>query len=137
MWKAVFFQKLDQSYKWRQEHRDLCIGDVVLLKDETAASSSYRIARITCIFKSNLDSKVHRIIVTYKNPGESTFRVSERPVQNVVLVVPVEDQDGERPDAAGLLQEDQRPGVEVARPLPDEDVTGTRAERAHPSSGQG
>ena len=62
-WKAVVFQKLDQSYKWRQEQRDLCVGNVVLLKDETAASSSYRIARVTCVFKSNLDSKVHRIVV--------------------------------------------------------------------------
>ena len=49
-WRAVVFQRLDQSYKWRQEHHDLCVGDVVLLKDETAASSSYRIARVARVF---------------------------------------------------------------------------------------
>ena len=60
--------------------------------------------------KSNSDNKVHRIVVTYKNQGESTFRVSERPVQKVVLVVPMEDQDGERLDAVEPLLEGQEPG---------------------------
>ena len=128
-WRAVVFQRLDQSYRWRQELRDICVGDVVLLKDETAASASYRIARVTRVFYSNLDNKVHRIIVTYKNPGESVFRTSERPVQKVVLVVPVEEQDGERPEDAGPPQEaHEDPGVDAVGLLPDEVVTGTRAE---------
>ena len=67
------------------------------------------------------------MVVTYKNPGESTFRVSERPVQKVVLVVPVEDQDGERPDAVGPLQGDQEPEPDAAGLLPDDGDTGTCA----------
>ena len=67
-------------------------------------------------------------MVTYKNPGESTFRVSERPVQKVVLVVPVEDQDGERLDAVEPLPEGHDPGVDAVGLLPGRDDTGTRAD---------
>ena len=31
-WRAVVFQGLDLSAKWRHEQRDFCKGDVVLLK---------------------------------------------------------------------------------------------------------
>ncbi len=49
-------------------------------------------------------------------------------MQKVVLVVPVEDQDGERPDAVGPLQDDQEPEPEAAGLLPDDGDAGTRAE---------
>jgi Family of unknown function (DUF5641) len=39
-WKAIVFQGLDKSYRWRQNQRDSQVGDVVLLKDETAAGST-------------------------------------------------------------------------------------------------
>jgi Family of unknown function (DUF5641) len=39
-WRAIVFQGLDRSYKWRQRHRDSQVGDVVLLKDETAAGNT-------------------------------------------------------------------------------------------------
>jgi hypothetical protein len=156
--RAIVFQGLDRSYKWRREFRDLCTGDVVLLKDETAASASFKIARITRVFNSQIDGKVHRVIVQYKNPGEAVFRVSERPVQKVVLVVPVEEQDGgvgvelARPlpttgvDAVGLLPvvgrgkevigsppgEVGRPGIKVARPPPDEVGRGNHVARPPP-----
>ena len=49
-------------------------------------------------------------------------------MQKVVLVVPVEDQDGERPDAVGPLQDDQEPESDAAGLLPDDGNAGTRAE---------
>jgi transposase InsO family protein len=145
--RAIVFQGLDRSYRWRREFRDLCTGDVVLLKDETAASASYKIARITRVFNSQADGKVHRIIVKYKNPGEAVFRMSERPVQKVVLVVPIEDQNGgvgdelARPlpttgvDMVGPFPVVGRPGVDVARPLPEEVGVGDELARPLPTTG--
>ena len=43
-WRVVVFQGLDRSAKWRHEQRDFCKGDVVLLKSETAATATYRLA---------------------------------------------------------------------------------------------
>jgi hypothetical protein len=43
-WRAIVFQGLDRSYTWRQGQRDSQVGDVVLLKDETAAGNTYKLA---------------------------------------------------------------------------------------------
>ena len=61
--KQLVFQGLDRSYKWRREHRDLQIGDVVLLKQETAALGTYKLGQISKVFYSPSDNKVHKVLV--------------------------------------------------------------------------
>jgi hypothetical protein len=69
------------------------VGDVVLLKDETAVGSTYKLARVIEIIRDERDGKVRKVTVAYKNFSEKTFRTSMRPIQKVVLVVPAEDVD--------------------------------------------
>ena len=69
-WRAVVFQGLDRSAKWRHEQRDFRKGDVVLLKSETAATATYRLALIECAYPSLSDNKVRKVLVKYKNQGE-------------------------------------------------------------------
>jgi len=82
-WRAVVFQRLDCSYKWRKEFRNMRVGDVVLLKNETAASAQYKSARIYEILPDKKDKLVQKVIVAYKNPGENVFRYSERPINKL------------------------------------------------------
>ncbi len=49
---------LKQS-KWRQEKRDLQVGDIVLRKDETAAGQTYKYAKVVRVHTSE-DGKVPR-----------------------------------------------------------------------------
>ena len=91
-WRVVVFQVLDRSAKWRHEQRDFRKGDVVLLKSETAAAATYRLALIECAYSSLSDNKVRKVLVKYKNQVEGGFRFSERPSNKIVLVVPYEDQ---------------------------------------------
>ena len=91
-WQAVIFQGLDRSAKWRHEQQDFRKGDVVLLKSETAAAATYRIALIDCAYPSLSDNKVRKVHVKYKNQEEGGFRFSERPSDKIVLVVPYEEQ---------------------------------------------
>ncbi len=47
------------------------------------------------------DGKVRAADVEYKVPGESKFRVTTRPIHNLVLVVPVEEQTMEETEEQG------------------------------------
>jgi hypothetical protein len=88
--EEIFTEKLRQS-KWKQEKRDLKVGDVVLRKDETAAGQTYKYAKVTRVHTS-ADGKVRAADIEYKLPGESVFRTTTRPIHKLVLVIPVEEQ---------------------------------------------
>ena len=88
-WTMLIFGQMVPSHKWRKEARDLVVGDVVLMKEETLASRSYRLGRVEEVFPGK-DGHVRRVIVAYKNPGEKVFRKTERPIHNLVLIVPEE-----------------------------------------------
>jgi hypothetical protein len=90
-WRAIVFQGLDRSYKWRQGQRDSQVGDVVLLKDETAASNTYKLARVVEVFRNLQDGRVREVTVAYKNFNKKSFRTSTRPIHKIVLIVPAED----------------------------------------------
>ena len=72
-------------------------GDVVLMKEETAASERYRMGRIFKV-KPGEDGHVRSVEVTYKKPGEAVFRSPRRPIHNLVLLVPTAS-DGKEDDA--------------------------------------
>jgi hypothetical protein len=90
-WHAIVFQGLDRSYKWRQGQRDSQVGDVVLLKDETAAGNTYKLARVVEVFRNLQDGRVRQVTVAYNNFNEKGFRTSMRPIHKIVLIVPAED----------------------------------------------
>jgi hypothetical protein len=81
---------LKQS-KWKQDKRDLKVGDIVLRKDETAAGQTYKYAKVIKVHIST-DGRVRAAYIKYKIPGESVFRTTTRPIHKLVLVVPVEEQ---------------------------------------------
>jgi hypothetical protein len=112
--EEVFPERLKQS-KWKQEKRDLKVGDIVLRKDETAAGQTYKYAKVVKVHAST-DGKVRAADIEYKLPGESVFRMTTRPIHKLVLIIPIEEQpptaghakDSEaqpvRAEAAGLAE---------------------------------
>ena len=72
--------------------RDFQQGDIVLLKQETAAAASYCLGLVGEVYPSLSDGKVRRVLVKYKNPRERGYRVSERHANKLVLVVPADEQ---------------------------------------------
>ena len=85
-WLHLMFGQLIPAKKWRKDHPDLKVDDVVLMKDESIASRTYRLARVKQVFIGN-DGHVRRALLVYKNPGESVFRETERPIHKLVLIV--------------------------------------------------
>jgi uncharacterized membrane protein len=90
----------------------------VLRKDETAASQTYKYAKVTKVHTS-ADGKVRAVVIEYKLPGESVFRTTTRPIHKLVLVVPVEEQALARDRAGeeGVESEQAAPLVEEAPEL--------------------
>ncbi len=119
--EEVLPEKLKQS-KWKQEKRDLRVGDIVLRKDETAAGQTYKYAKVIKVHVSS-DDKVRAADIEYKLPEESVFRTTTRPIHKLVLVIPVEEQGP---------AVDQAKGVEAspsqAAPLVGEPPAPARAE---------
>jgi hypothetical protein len=68
-WKLIVLQGLDKSYRWIQGQRESRVGDVVLLKDETAASSTFKLAWIVEVIPDTKDNKIRKGTVSYKNPS--------------------------------------------------------------------
>jgi hypothetical protein len=97
--EEVFPQRLKQT-KWKQERRDLKIGDIVLRKDETAAGQTYKYAKVVKVHVGS-DGKVRAADVEYKLPGESVFRMTTRPIHKLVLIVPLEEQASVKNKAMG------------------------------------
>jgi hypothetical protein len=111
--EEIFPEKLRQS-KWKQEKRDLKVGDVVIRKDETAAGQTYKYAKVTRLHTST-DGKVRAADIEYKLPGESVFRTTTRPILKLVLVVPIEEQASAVDQAGG-----EGAGPEQATPRVEE-----------------
>jgi len=85
-WMSLIFGKMIPATKWRKEHPDLKVDDVVLMKEESVVSCDYKLGRVVEVFKGE-DGHVRRAIIIYKNPGESVFRRTERPIHKLILVV--------------------------------------------------
>jgi Family of unknown function (DUF5641) len=88
-WICLMFGRMIPAYKWRKEHPDLQEGDVVLMKEESMASCDYRLGRVVEVFKGE-DGHVRRAVITYKNPNETVFRKTQRPIHKLILVVPAD-----------------------------------------------
>ncbi len=134
--EEIFPEKLRQS-KWRQEKRDLKVGDVVLRKDETAAGQTYKYAKVIKVHTS-ADGKVRAADIEYKLPEESVFRTTTRPIHKLVLIVPVEEQAlaGDRAGEEGVGPGQAAPLVEEVPKLAHTEETGA-AEATPPATQPG
>jgi hypothetical protein len=125
--EEVFPEMLKQS-KWKQDKRDLKVGDIVLRKDETAAGQTYKYAKVIKVHTS-ADGKVRAADIEYKLPGESVFRRTTRPIHKLVLVVPVEEQaaGGQGEEGAAGAEQPASLAVGEPRPVQQEEARATEA----------
>jgi hypothetical protein len=89
MWMAQVFQGQVLAQKWRKQHRDAQVGDVVLVKKETAAGVEYQRGRVMEAIPGDY-GHVRSVQVKYKNPGEKVFRRMLHPIQKIVVIVPTD-----------------------------------------------
>ena len=96
-WNRDYFQTLIIRQKWHSSSRNLVLNDIVLIKDCNSIRGKWRLARVTEANPAD-DGRVRNVKVQYKicSPGISYkgqgFTIVERSVQNLVLILPVEEQ---------------------------------------------
>ena len=102
-WFTQVFHNLVPSYKWKTKHRDVKQGDVVLLKESNVLKREYRLAKVRDVKPGN-DGHIRKVTLEYKNLDNtgtnvnaadqslknSTFNTTERSIQNIVVIVPVD-----------------------------------------------
>jgi Family of unknown function (DUF5641) len=94
-WFHQVFEHLIPCQKWRTEHRNVMVGDVVLMRDAGTLQEKYKLARVKEVMPGE-DGKVRKVILVYKNIGsdkavqEAKFKETERSVHNLVVIVPAD-----------------------------------------------
>ena len=98
-----FWEKMTRSYfpsltirqKWHTSRRNVRVGDLVLIQDINAIRGDWKLGRISEVEKSK-GGYVRNCFVKYKLLNhdlsvKKTFTTVRRPVQKLVIILPVED----------------------------------------------
>ena len=100
-WTRDYFPSLLIESKWHTAHRDVKVGDVVLIQDSNLVRGNWKLGKVITA-KPSKDERVRRVEIVYKNtkPGEhvKTYRgggyvTVERPVQRIIVIVPVDENE--------------------------------------------
>ena len=101
-WSTEYFQQLQAANKWKSERPNLCIGDVVLMRDASEFKTHWGLARVARVFPGD-DGLVRAVEVTVKKaviPGNIPRKslgldqikvitcTLKRPVTRLALLVP-------------------------------------------------
>ena len=90
-WTEDFFPSLLIRQKWHTKYRNLQVGDIVMVQQESGKiKGKWRMGRIVKAEPSNRDGVVRQVDIQYKNPDSKSFIKITRAVQRVMVVSPVE-----------------------------------------------
>ena len=90
-WVQEVFPNLVVWPKWHTEQRNLKVGDIVLIQDSNALRGKWKKAIVVDATPS-ADGKVRHAQLRYQT-NENTNIVVDRPVQRLILLVPVDDSE--------------------------------------------
>ena len=90
-WYQTVLPTLVPSYKWLQRHRNVCVGDVCLIRYGKDKRATYKLGRVKEV-KKGVDKLIRKVTLEYKLPNEKTFRTVDRPIHGIAVIVPVEEQ---------------------------------------------
>jgi len=90
-WTENYFPSLLIQQKWHTNHRNLQIGDIVLIQESGKIKGKWKLGRVVKADPSLRDGLVRQVDVLYKNPDSKSSIVITRAVQRVVVVHPVEE----------------------------------------------
>ena len=97
-WRKSYISDLQSRQKWNKAHRNLQVGDLVLLKDDLAPRGAWSVCRVEHLYTSS-DDKVRSVKVrvgdrSLTKEGKRVKAISflDRPIHKLVLLLPVEKQ---------------------------------------------
>jgi len=91
-WTQDFFPQLLIQQKWHTSHRNVKVGDVVLIQDSNLIRGKWKLGRVIQADPSLRDGFVRNVQINHKNPGSKNYLTLTRPIQKIIVLVPVEEQ---------------------------------------------
>ena len=82
-WTTTFFPTLLRRAKWHHKERNLCVGDVCVLRDSNALRGEWRLCRVKKVFPDD-DKRVRNVSVTVPPPSLAHFKGLDYP-ENIVM----------------------------------------------------
>ena len=97
VWTDIYFPSLLVRQKWHVQYRSLRVGDVCFLRDRNTLRGEWRLARVTDVYpdKKGVVRNVRvKVCNTDSNPNyASSAQYLRRHVSNLIVIIPVEEQD--------------------------------------------
>ena len=90
-WTESYFPSLIVQQKWHTSQRNVKVGDIVIVQDSNLIRGKWRLGRVTKAEQSLRDGYVRNVDVEYKNPSSKNFLSVTRPVQKLIVLVPIDD----------------------------------------------
>ena len=87
-WRREYLQSLQVRKKWNRKHRNLTVGDVVMVKDDQAHRNNWPLGRVVKTTESD-DGKVRKGLVLICRDRQR--KMYDRPISALVLLVPSDD----------------------------------------------
>jgi len=100
-WRTFYLSELRERRKWNRVHRNLQSGDVVLLASKGEKRNTWPIAVVVGT-KTSSDGLVRSVTVAVVQ-SDSSRRTYERPISEIVLLIPIEHRDSSSPGNGGLV----------------------------------
>ena len=104
-YKVQYFRSLIPRQKWIESKRNVCVGDIVLIEYKSKSyPGTYRLGRVKEVEVDTNDSLIRTCTVVYKPVKGSTKNIRDiftdittkevrLPVQRLILILPVEEQE--------------------------------------------
>lgn len=98
-WTRDYFPSLIIRQKWHTAHRNMIVGDIVLMQDSNQIRGQWKLGRVSKVYTGE-DGKVRKVEVQYKNPkpGEPVTKYKgrgyvtvERAVHRLIVLLPALD----------------------------------------------
>ena len=89
-WTLCYFPNLILQHKWHHEKRNVQVGDIIMIADKHLKRGEWKLGKISRA-ELGIDRKVRRVTIMYKNKGSNIFTEIERPVQRIVVILPVDE----------------------------------------------
>jgi hypothetical protein len=96
-WHRDYFPTLIVRQKWHTNKRNLQVGDIVLVQDNSAFRGNWKLGQVAEV-KPGKDSIIRDVAIRYKNVGPGTKYTGtqdmliRRSVHRLVVLLPVEEQ---------------------------------------------
>ena len=96
-----FFPSFLLHQKWHTVYQNVKVGDIALVQDWNQIRGNWKLAKVSEVFPGT-DGLVRHVEIQYKNLSSNeplrvyngkSYTTTERPVQRLIVVVPIDDQD--------------------------------------------